>query len=156
MENKPINELDALDKSLLNTIQDGFPLVPEPYRVIGERLGLTSEAVRERLQRLMDRGIIRRLGPVFESRKLGYRGVLCAMTAPPERLEEIAAVVNSFPGITHNYVREHAWNMWFTVLAANEAELAEVLDQIRRRTGIEEIMELPAEKVYKIKVKFDV
>ena len=149
------DDLDQLDKRLLNMIQEDFPLVAEPYALLGERLGISGAAVLERLRRLMSRGIIRRLGPVFESRKLGYHGTLCAMTVPKERIEEVAAVVNSFPGITHNYLREHQMNMWFTVLAASREELDDILAQIRARAGINEIMELPAEKVYKIKARFN-
>ncbi|MCL2766165.1 MAG: AsnC family transcriptional regulator [Peptococcaceae bacterium] len=148
--------LDPLDKELLNIIQEGFPIVPEPYALLGERLGLSGADVLERLQRLVSLGIIRRLGPVFESRKLGYRGTLCAMTVPYDRLEEVAAIVNAFPGITHNYLREHRKNVWFTVLAAGNEELEEILSQIMDRTGINEILELPAEKVYKINVKFKI
>ena len=147
--------LDELDRKLLNLIQDDFPLVPEPYQALGEGLGLSGAAVLERLRRLTAQGVIRRLGPVFESRKLGYQGTLCAMTVPAQRLEEVAGVINAFPGVTHNYLREHRLNVWFTVLAAGPEALAEILTQIQARTGIQEIMELPAEKVYKIKVKFD-
>ena len=148
-------EMDPLDRKLLNMVQEGLPIVSEPYALLGESLGISGETVLERLRRLKDKGVIRRFGPVFESRKLGYKGTLCAITVPEERLEEVAGVINAFPGVTHNYLREHRLNMWFTILAASRAELEDVLTQIRTRTGIEEIMELPAEKVYKIKVTFN-
>ena len=147
---------DDLDRRLMNLVQEGFPVVAEPYRQLGLRLGVSSATVIQRLEKLLEMGVIRRLGPVFESRKLGYRGTLCAMTVPPDRVEEVAAVINSFPGITHNYLREHQLNIWFTVLAVNQEELEDILTQIRNDTGIDEILELPAEKVYKINVQFAV
>lgn len=146
--------LDDKGRELLNLAQEDFPLEPEPYRKLGEIIGLNEEEVLSRLKRMRDEGIIRRLGAVFESRKLGYRGTLCAMHVPPDKVDEAAAVVNSFPGVTHNYLREHRLNMWFTILAADENELSSILRLIRERTGIEEIMELPAEEVFKIRVSF--
>jgi DNA-binding Lrp family transcriptional regulator len=147
--------LDAVDKKLLNIIQGGFPLVPEPYRELGTVLGITEEEVMARLRALLESGVIRRLGGVFDSRKLGYSGALCAMNVTKERIEETAGVVNSFEGITHNYLREGFFNMWFTVLAPTVARLEEILDEIRESTGIREILTLPAENIFKIRVNFD-
>jgi len=146
--------LDKIDRALLNLVQDKFPLVPEPYRKLGEIIGVSEDEVLARLKRMRDDGVIRRLDAVFESRKLGYSGTLCAMQVEPDRVDEVAAVVNSFPGVTHNYLREHQFNMWFTVLAGSEDELSEILGLIREKTGIGEIMELPAEEIFKIKVNF--
>lgn len=146
--------LDKIDRELLNLVQENFPLVPEPYRKLGEIIGIGEGEVLARLRRMQDEGVIRRLDAVFESRKLGYSGTLCAMRVEPDRVDEVAAIINSFPGVTHNYLREHRINMWFTVLAGSEDELSEILSQIRERTGIREIMELPAKEVFKIRVNF--
>ena len=146
---------DALDKKLLNMIQSNFPLVPEPYRELGNALGITEEEVIARLQSLMESGVIRRLGGVFDSRKLGYSGTLCAMNVPDERIRAVAGVVNSFDEVTHNYLREDYFNMWFTVLAPTVSRLGEILDEIRELTGIQEILTLPSENVFKIRVNFD-
>ncbi|HPZ42621.1 MAG TPA: AsnC family transcriptional regulator [Bacillota bacterium] len=150
-----VMQFDALDKKLLNMIQSNFPLVPEPYRELGNALGITEEEVIARLQSLMESGVIRRLGGVFDSRKLGYSGTLCAMNVPDERIRAVAGVVNSFDEVTHNYLREDYFNMWFTVLAPTVSRLGEILDEIRELTGIQEILTLPSENVFKIRVNFD-
>jgi DNA-binding Lrp family transcriptional regulator len=150
-----VMQFDAVDKKLLSMIQRDFPLVPEPYRELGVALGVPEEEVLARLQALMESGVIRRLGGVFDSRKLGYSGALCAMNVDKERIREVAGVVNSFTGVTHNYLREGFFNMWFTVLAPTGAKLGEILDEIRERTGIREILTLPSENIFKIRVNFD-
>lgn len=148
-------KLDQTDKKLLNLIQTDFPLVPEPYRQLGETLGVPEDEVIARIRVLQESGVIRRLGGIFDSRKLGYSGALCAMQVAGDRVDEVAAVVNSFPGVTHNYIREHSFNMWFTLLAQSTEELEGILDQIRERAGVEEIIILPAENIFKIRVNFD-
>lgn len=146
---------DETDRKLLRLIQTGLPVVPEPYREIGEDLGITEIEVMGRLKQLVENGIIRRLGAIFDSRKLGYRGVLCAMEVPVARITEVAGVVNSFAGVTHNYLREGSINMWFTLLAPSGKNLAETLNTIQERTGVQEILTFPAENLYKIRVNFD-
>lgn len=148
--------MDQIDRKLLNLIQSDFPLVKEPYRKIGDLLGLEEADVIARLERLRASGVLRRLGGVFDYRKLGYSGTLCAIHVESERVGEVAAYINSFPGVTHNYLREHYYNMWFTVLAENREKLDELLRLIRKNTGIEEIMKLPAERMFKIRVNFNV
>ncbi|MDD3654607.1 MAG: AsnC family transcriptional regulator [Desulfotomaculaceae bacterium] len=144
--------MDQTDRALLNLIQADFPLVKEPYRKIGELLDLKEADVIARLKRLHESGVLRRLGGVFDYRKLGYTGTLCAIHVEPAKIGEVAAYINTFPGVTHNYLREHYYNIWFTVLAENRNKLDEILELIRKNTGIGEIMELPAERVFKIKV----
>ncbi|WP_338835018.1 hypothetical protein MHLNE_13110 [Moorella humiferrea] len=146
--------MDSLDRRLLNMIQEDFPLTEEPYAEIGRRLGLTEKEVLERLTRLKKRGIIRRIGAVFDLRQLGYTSTLCAMQVPAERLNEVAAVVNGFLGVTHNYLREDTYNMWFTLIGPSRKYLEEIMASIEARTGLA-VMELPAEKSYKIRVKFN-
>jgi len=148
-------KLDPVDNKLINFIQSNFPLVPEPYREIGATLGIREDEVIDRIKHLTENGVLRRLGGIFDSRKLGYAGTLCAMKVPGDRISETAAVINSFPGITHNYIREHSFNMWFTVLAPSQDKLDEIINQIKNRTGINDIMVLPAEKIFKIRVNFD-
>lgn len=147
--------IDSIDRKILNLIQTGMPLSPEPYRELGETAGISEEEVVARIKAMTERGVIRRLGAIFDSRKLGYRGVLCAMKVAGDRIDEVASVVNSYPGVTHNYLREHSYNMWFTVLAQSNEKLNDILSQIRERTGINEIITLPAENIFKIRVNFD-
>lgn len=150
-----MEQLDRIDRQLLHLVQAHFPLEPEPYQKLGQMLGVGEGEVLDRLARLRNEGLIRRLGPVFNSRALGYYGMLCALQVEPDRVDEVAAYINAIPGVTHNYLREHRFNMWFTLQAENQAALMEILRQIREKTGIKEIMELPAEEVFKIKVNFE-
>ncbi len=152
----PDQELDALDRGILNEIQSHFPIVSRPYREIGKELGVSEEEVLRRVQAMVDSGVIRRLGANFTSRKLGYTSTLCAARVPPEQLDQFVQAVNRYPGVTHNYLRRHQYNVWFTLIAESEARLAEILEEIRRASGVPEILSLPAREVFKIKVDFPV
>lgn len=147
--------LDSLDRDLLNVVQSGLPVTAEPYKDLAESLGTTEEDILARLKRLIENGTIRRLGGIFDSRKLGYTGTLCAMKVPPERIGEVARIVNGYPGVTHNYIRNHDFNMWFTLLAPEKSDIDRILGEIRDRSGIEEIVSLPSVRLFKIKVDFD-
>ncbi len=146
--------LDNLDKELLNLLQTRFPIDARPYLRIAEKLKISEEEVINRIKRLMDSNIIRRFGGVFDSRKLGYQGTLCALKVPEDRIEEAAAVVNSYPGVTHNYLRNHAYNMWFTVLATSPQKVNNILAEISEKTGITDTLNLPVKKFVKLKVSF--
>jgi DNA-binding Lrp family transcriptional regulator len=148
-------KLDDLDKAILNEIQSHFPIVSRPYAEMGERVGASEEEVLRRVQSLCDTGVIRRIGANFTSRKLGYTSTLCAASVPPERLEQFAAAVNQHPGVTHNYLRRHRLNVWFTLIAGSPERLEEILREISLATGVE-VLSLPAYEVFKIKVDFPV
>jgi DNA-binding Lrp family transcriptional regulator len=147
--------MDSIDKKLLNRIQSDFPVTPQPFQVLGEELGLSEDEIIERIQSLRERKIIRRLGGVFDSKKLGYHSTLIAMHVPPEKIEETAHIVSSYDGVTHNYEREDKFNLWFTLIAESEEKIEEIIAEIRQRTGVSDILNLPAIRLYKIKVNFD-
>jgi DNA-binding Lrp family transcriptional regulator len=147
--------LDELDRAILNEIQSHFPIVSRPYADVGGKVGLSEEDVMTRVQALMDQGVIRRLGANFTSRKLGYTSTLCAAHVPPEDLERFVEAVNRHPGVTHNYLRRHHYNVWFTLIAESPARLTEILGEISRTTAIE-VLSLPAKHIFKIKVDFPV
>mgnify|MGYP001102394574 CR=1 FL=1 len=148
--------MDEADKNILNEIQSGFPIMSRPFREIGIRVGLTEEDVLERVRRLKGEGIIRRIGANFHSSKLDFTSTLCAAKVPEETLHRFVKVVNRYPGVTHNYLRSHAYNVWFTFIAPSMAEIKANLRAISAETGITEILNLPATKVFKIKAQFDV
>lgn len=148
--------LDAIDRKLLNLVQVSFPIVEEPYKYLADRLDITEEEVIRRLKRLQQQKIIRRLGGIFDSRRLGYKGTLVGLKVPENRIDEVAAVVNSYDGITHNYLRDHEYNMWFTVLADSPKKVEKILQEITGKTGITEILNLPAEKYFKLMVNFEI
>ena len=146
--------LDHMDKAILNQIQSSFPLTPRPYAAVGELLGLTEAEVVERVQRMVQDGIIRRIGANFNSRRLGYTSTLCAAHVPPDQIEQFIQVVNQFPGVTHNYLRRHHLNIWFTLIAESTARISEILGEIAKASGIAEIHSFPAKKIFKIQVDF--
>jgi DNA-binding Lrp family transcriptional regulator len=146
--------LDDLDRAILNEIQSHFPIVSRPYAEVGVRVGASEAEVLARVQALTEAGIIRRLGANFTSRKLGYTSTLCAARVPPESLDHFVTVVNRYPGITHNYLRRHRYNVWFTLIAESEERLTKILAEISGATGVSEILSLPAQEIFKIRVDF--
>ncbi len=151
----PKTDLDVLDKAILNEIQSHFPIASRPYEEVGGRVGAPEAEVVRRVQAMMDSGVIRRLGANFTSRKLGYTSTLCAAHVPEELLERFVEVVNRYPGVTHNYLRRHHFNVWFTLIADSEARLKQILQEISQASGIE-VLSLPAQEIFKIKVDFPV
>ena len=150
---RPDEMMDEVDRALLSMIQSSFPLEPRPYAVIGETLGIPEQEALDRVRSLRARKLIRRVGANFQSAKLGFRSTLCAAKVPEESLEAFAAEVNRHPGVTHNYIRKHAYNVWFTCIGPSWEAVVGLLDEITRKTGIP-ILNLPAERMYKIKVDF--
>jgi DNA-binding Lrp family transcriptional regulator len=148
--------LDEMDRSILNEIQSHFPIESEPYLELAEKLGCSEAEVLERVQNLKDREFIRRIGANCNSRKLGYTSTLCAARVPQTHMRTFVEMVNSYPGVTHNYRREHAFNIWFTLIAPTEEEIERILREIVDFTGVREIMSLPAERLFKIQVDFEV
>jgi DNA-binding Lrp family transcriptional regulator len=148
--------MDDIDKAILNRIQSDFPITSRPYLTIADELNLTEAEVLERISRLKQMGIIRRIGGNFVPAKLGYVSTLCAAKVPEDKVERFADVVNRFPGVTHNYLRENSFNVWFTFIAPSMEEIEQNLKDIEQETGITEILNLPATRVFKIKAQFDV
>jgi DNA-binding Lrp family transcriptional regulator len=146
-------ELDERDRLLLNNVQGGFPLTSRPFLEIGERLGMAEDEVMARLQRLLDEGALSRFGPVLNATALGGARTLAAIHVPPERIEEVAATVNSFDAVSHNYQREHLFNLWFVVSSEEPAEVERVLSAIREKTRLP-VMDLPALEEYFVEVTF--
>jgi len=145
--------LDDLGRAILNEIQSNFPIVSRPYAEVAARVGADEEQVLRRVRTLMESGVIRRLGANFTSRKLGYTSTLCAARVPPESLESFVEVVNRYPGVTHNYLRRHHFNVWFTLIAESLERLEQILAEIYGASGVE-VLSLPAQEIFKIKVDF--
>jgi DNA-binding Lrp family transcriptional regulator len=146
--------VDETDNRLLDIIQDDFPLIDEPFHKLASLLNISSDDVIMRLQRLKSDGIIRRIGAILDSKKLGYFSTLCAMKVPLHRVGEVAKMVNGYTGVTHNYIRDHDYNMWFTITARSQQELEKVIAGIKENSSIGELMELPAVRMFKIRVRF--
>ena len=151
-----MNTMDDIDREILNEIQSAFPLSSRPYRELGERLHLSEDEVLERVKQLKKSGIIRRIGGNFHSGKLNFTSTLCAAKVPEAKMERFVHVVNRYPGVTHNYLRAHDYNVWFTFIAPSMEEIEQALVRISEETGVTDILNLPAERMFKIKVDFEV
>ncbi len=147
--------MDAIDKKLLNLLQKEFPLEEEPFRFIGERCGISEEETLARVQKLKDRGIIRRIGAVFDGKKLGRASTLCAARVPEDQIRSFVRIVNAEKGVTHNYRRGHEYNVWFTATAASAEELEALLSDVKRKTGVTDILDMRAVRTFKIDASFD-
>lgn len=133
--------LSPLHQQLLNDFQRDFPLTSRPYLAIAQTLGVTEGEVLSALKSLADEDFISRIGPVIPPNKIG-KSTLVAMAVPPERLREVAESVNRFPEVNHNYEREHRFNLWFVLIASDEAHLQAVIEDLEQRTGLK-TMQLP-------------
>ena len=148
--------MDAVDRKILNILQRNFPLVAEPFKAVAEKVGKSEDDVLARIKRMKQDGIIRRIGAVFDSRKLGFVSTLCAATVPDDKLKAFVEVVNAYPGVTHNYRRQHEYNVWFTFIASSEDDLEKNLAEIRNRTGIVNILDMRASRTFKIDASFEI
>jgi len=147
-------ELSELDERILSIIQTNFPVRARPFDVLAQRLASDTDEIIRRISRMREMGVIRRLGAVFDSRSLGYASTLVAVRIPTDRIAEVAKIVSALPGVTHNYQRQHTYNLWFTLTAESDQQIQSILEMLRRRTGIVEFHSLPALAVYKIRVDF--
>lgn len=147
--------LTRREKRLLTLLQRGLPLTRRPYAELGGACGLDESEVLAGVAELKARGIIRRLGGIFDTRALGFHSTLVAMKVPPDRLERVAETVNAFPGVTHNYAREGEYNLWFTLIAPSAGELGAALDGLVSAAGSPEFMNLPTVRLFKIGAKFE-
>ncbi|MBI4497824.1 MAG: Lrp/AsnC family transcriptional regulator [Chloroflexi bacterium] len=148
-------ELDDLDKRLLNTIQAEFPMEPRPFRVLGEALGASEDEVLRRIVRLKDAEIIRQLSAIFDTRSLGYQSSLVAMNVDPAQVNEAAEVINTHPGVSHNYKRNHAFNLWFTIALPPASSLEGTVQRLHELAGANSTRLLPTLRLFKIGVKLD-
>lgn len=153
----PDNGLDPVDRELLQRVQDEFPLESRPFRTIGQRLGIPEKEVLERLDSLRRRGILKHIAPILEMHETGIKAsTLIAMRIAEERIEEVAGIASEYRGVSHNYRRDHEYNLWFTIAEPGEAQLKETLEAIRARSGVpdEDILDLPVVQRFKIDVRF--
>jgi DNA-binding Lrp family transcriptional regulator len=148
--------MDTKYRKILNEIQSDFPISSRPFRDLGNRLKMTESEVIDAVKHLKEKGIIRRIGGNFQTSKLNFVSTLCAARVPDERIDHFVETVNAYPGVTHNYLRAHSYNVWFTFIAEEMNIIEDTLETIRRETGVKEILNLPAEEMFKIKVDFTV
>ncbi len=149
--------LDELDKKLLNLMQGKFPLAPRPYEHVAGLAEVPEAEVMKRVQRLIDERIIRQVTPIFDTRVLGYSSMLVAAKIDPENPHRAAKIVNSHPGVSHNYLRNHDFNLWFTIATEPDSKLGlqGTLEVLQELTGAESVRQLPTIKLFKIRMDLE-
>lgn len=127
--------LDALDRQLLNRLQEGFPVCERPYQAAAAELGIDENELIHRIRNLLETGYLSRFGPMFHAERMGGGLSLAAMSIPADQFDQVAEVVNSLPEIAHNYARDHALNMWFVIATETRQEVEDVVERIQQQTG---------------------
>jgi DNA-binding Lrp family transcriptional regulator len=148
-------QIDLFDKQLLNDIQWVFPLVDRPYLEISKRHNMSEDEVMRRIAYMKDMGLIRQINAIFDTRRLGYKSALVAFAVMPDKLDSVANEVNKHPGVSHNYERNHDFNMWFTLAVPPYGEMKRDLDRLASLDGVIKYRLLPTLKLYKIGVRLD-
>ena len=147
-------QLDAVDRALLERLQSDFPLTPRPFAALGQALGLDGAEVLARARRLKEANVIRQIGAIFDTRRLGYQSTLVAFHVADAALEDVAAQISALPGVSHNYARPHHYNLWFTLAVPPDQDVADEIDHLAQQTGVDDWLNLPAIRVFKIKTHF--
>ena len=148
-------QLDEVGKKLLNEIQWVFPLVDRPYLEIAKKYGVSEQDAMRRITALKKMGIIRQINAIFDTRRLGYKSALVAFSVKPDKLDSVADVINEHPGVSHNYERNHEYNMWFTLAVPPGTDMKQDLDRMAALDGVIKYRVLPTLKLYKIGVRLD-
>jgi siroheme decarboxylase len=149
--------LDEIDKRLLNLMQGSFPIAPRPYARVAELAAVSEQEVMARVERLLEKRIIRQVTPIFDTRALGYSSMLVAAKVDPEHPHRAAQMINAHPGVSHNYLRNHEFNLWFTVATEPDSRLGleGTLEVLARETGAESVRQLPTLKLFKIRMDLE-
>ncbi|MHC4323034.1 MAG: siroheme decarboxylase subunit alpha [Planctomycetota bacterium] len=150
--------MDKIDSRILQELQDDFPLCERPYDIVAERLRISKEEIWERIQRMLDEGIIRRMGASFDSNKLGFRSTLAAVSVDSECVDRAADIIGQFYEVTHSYLRNDVFNIWFTLIAVDNNRIERILEQIRKSLSLEKskILNLPMKRLFKLDARFRV
>ncbi len=145
----PGTELDAVDRALINTLQGGLAVRARPYAALARDLAISEDEVLRRLRNLLDRGVLTRVGPMFDAGRMGGAAELAAMRVPPAELDAVAGLINSFPEVAHNYARDHEFNLWFVLAAERPERIAEVVVAIEAGSGYP-VMRLPKRREFHV------
>jgi DNA-binding Lrp family transcriptional regulator len=148
--------MDNIDSQILHELQYNFPLSERPYEVIAGRLKISKEDIWNRIQIMLDEGVIRRIGASFDSNKLGFRSTLAAVSVDAELVDRAADIIGQFHEVTHSYLRNDVFNIWFTLIAVDNNRIENILEQIRKSLCIErsKILNLPMKRLFKLDARF--
>ncbi len=146
--------MDAIDRLIVNLLQDDLPVCEAPFAGVAAAIGLDEDALIERVARMVETGLATRFGPLFNADRLGGAFTLAALSVPPADYARVAAIVNAMPEVAHNYEREHELNMWFVVATESRNEVAPALERIERETGYP-VIDLPKVREYFVGLRLD-
>lgn len=146
--------IDETDRAIINALQGGFPISRQPFADAAAPLGLSEDELIARIKAMRESGVLSRFGPMYNADRFGGHNTLVAMAVPEERFDEVAAVVNSYPEVAHNYARDHALNMWFVVAAESRARVDELLTEVEERTGLP-VYDVPKVREFHVGLKFE-
>jgi DNA-binding Lrp family transcriptional regulator len=148
--------MDKIDSRILWELQDNFPLSEKPYEVIADRLQIPKEELWDRVRLMLDKGIIRRIGASFDSNKLGFCSTLAAVSVGPELVDRASEVIGRFYEVTHSYLRNDFYNIWFTLIAIDNDRIENILEQIRESLCLEKskVLNLPMKRLFKLDARF--
>jgi len=150
--------MDELDCRILEALQNDFPLSEKPYEIIANRLQIPCEKLWDRTQRLIAEGVIRRIGASLDSRKLGFCSTLAAVCCKADLVEQAAEIIGRFPEVTHSYLRNDNFNIWFTIIATDKEKIEHILEHIRNSLSLEssQVLNLPIKHLFKLNARFNV
>jgi len=153
---RELNTVDDIDRRIIKELQGNFPLEMNPYEVIADNLGMSVDQLWQRILALAESGVIRRMGFSIDSRKIGYSSTLAAVRVSQDRIDEASELISEYPQITHSYLREDDFNIWFTVIADDRDRVLVILEEIRDKLNLTEddVMDLPVEKLFKLDARF--
>jgi len=150
--------MDKTDSKILQELQDAFPLSERPYEIIAKKLNISEEELWDRIQNMLDEGVTRRMGASFDSKKLGFRSTLAAVSVDSEQVDHAAEIIGQFHEVTHSYLRNDVFNIWFTIIAVDDNRIEVILEQIRTSLSLErsKVLNLPVKRLFKLDARFRV
>ena len=150
--------MDRKNRRILQALQDDFPLEARPFEIVADRLHISLEELWENVQQMLDEGVIRRIGASIDSKKIGFRSTLAAVSVEPELVDRASEIIGGFHEVTHSYLRNDSFNIWFTLIAVDEKRIEEILEQIRDSLSLEKskVLNLPVKRLLKLDARFKV
>ena len=150
--------MDEIDYRILDELQNNFPLSPRPYEIVADKLKIPCLQLTERLAQLMADGVIRRLGASLDSRNLGFCSTLAAISVDDDVVSRASEIIDGYPEITHSYLRDDRFNVWFTVIASDDERIESILKEIQEKLSLEssQILNLPMKRLFKLNARFNV
>ncbi|TFG44819.1 MAG: Lrp/AsnC family transcriptional regulator [Candidatus Brocadiia bacterium] len=148
--------MDELDSTIIEVLQNDFPIAEKPFEIIAGKLGISCNDLWSRIEQLTKEGVIRRIGVSLDSRKLGYHSTLAAVSVKQDLVEKAAEIIGRFPQVTHSYLREDTFNIWFTIIAEDQQQIESILEQIRTALSLDEtgVLNLPVKRLFKLDARF--